>query len=104
MRAWTIDPKHQLNLLYRYSNKRVSAVGQMVQADTQAVDWVVLFLVLFFSVFYRMLCAVYAMAVCLTVCLSQVAVLLKQLNVGTLRQRHTVFQGFSLTPKFFFEI
>ena len=43
--------------------------------------------------------AVYAMVVCLClcvcvcVCLSQVGVLLKWLNVGTRKQRHTIAQG-----------
>ena len=39
--------------------------------------------------------AVYAMAVCLSVCLclSQVGVLLKWLNIGTRKQRHTIAQG-----------
>ena len=41
--------------------------------------------------------AVYAMVVCLcvcvSVCLSQVGVLLKWLNVGTRKQRHTIAQG-----------
>jgi len=34
--------------------------------------------------------AVYAVVVCLSVCLSQVGVLLKWLNVGSYRQRHTI--------------
>ena len=43
--------------------------------------------------------AVYAMVMCLSVCvsvsvcLSQVGVLLKWLNVGTRKQRHTIAQG-----------
>jgi len=41
--------------------------------------------------------AVYAVVVCLSVCLSlsvcQVGVLLKRLNVGSRKQRHTIAQG-----------
>ena len=42
-----------------------------------------------------MLCAVYAMAVCMSVCvcLPQVGVLLKWLNIGARKQRHTIAQG-----------
>jgi len=40
--------------------------------------------------------AVYAVVVCL--CLSQVGVLLKRLNVGSRKQRHTIAQGL-LMPK-----
>ena len=38
-------------------------------------------------------CAVLAMGLCLSVCLSQVGVLLKRLNVGSLKQNHTIAQG-----------
>ena len=51
--------------------------------------------------------AVYAMAVCLSVCvcLSQVGVLLKWLNIGTRKQRHTIAQGlYFFVAKNFFEI
>ena len=38
--------------------------------------------------------AVLAMALCLSVCLSQVGVLLKQLNIGSHKQHHhTIAQG-----------
>ena len=33
------------------------------------------------------------LCVCLSVCLSQVGVLLKQLNVGSHKQHHTIAQG-----------
>jgi len=39
--------------------------------------------------------AVYAVVVCLSVCLSQVSVLLKRLNIGSRKQRHTIAQVWS---------
>jgi len=50
--------------------------------------------------FYRaMLCirGTIAMALCLSVCLSQVEVLLKQLNVGSHKQHCTIAQGLSFS-------
>ena len=37
--------------------------------------------------------AVYAVVVCLSICLSQVDVVLKWLNAGSRKQRHTIAQG-----------
>ena len=45
----------------------------------------------FFTVQYHA-STIYAVVVCLSVCLSQVDVLVKQLNVGSRKQRHTVAQ------------
>jgi len=53
-----------------------------------------------FTALQRYASAVYATALCLSVCLSQVGVLLKQLNVGSRKQHHTIAQVvYFSTPK-----